>query len=89
MACGAADDFVTDFGPVFSVFFVDPDGLEGEVLVANRDAAPDTVNPPGTRAARFSSRTSLEVFSAVPGWRQPHRTWCGSAALLDWIMTRP
>ena len=32
---GAADDFVTDFGKVFSMFYVDPDGLEGEVLVAN------------------------------------------------------
>src|SRR4051812_3228353 len=57
MACGAADDFVTDFGPVFSLFFVDPDGLEGEVLVANPDAAPDVFNPPGTRANRFSSAT--------------------------------
>ena len=57
MACGAADDFVTDFGPMFSLFFVDPDGLEGEVLVANPDAEPGGVNPPGTRATRFSSRT--------------------------------
>lgn len=57
MACGAADDFVTDFGPVFSLFFVDPDGLEGEVLVANPDAVPGVVNPPGTRATRFSSTT--------------------------------
>ena len=57
MACGAADDFVTDFGPMFSLFFVDPDGLEGEVLVANPDAEPGVVNPPGTRATRFSSRT--------------------------------
>jgi catechol 2,3-dioxygenase-like lactoylglutathione lyase family enzyme len=57
MACGAADDFVTDFGPVFSLFFVDPDGLEGEVLVANPDAEPDVFNPPGTRATRFSSTT--------------------------------
>jgi catechol 2,3-dioxygenase-like lactoylglutathione lyase family enzyme len=57
MACGAADDFVTDFGPVFSLFFVDPDGLEGEVLVANPDAEPDVFNPPGTRATRFSSPT--------------------------------
>src|SRR6478735_3165493 len=38
MTCGAADDFVTDFGPYLSLFFVDPDGLEGEVLVANPDA---------------------------------------------------
>ena len=54
MSCGAADDFVTDFGPYFSVFFVDPDGLEGEVLVANPDAEPGLVNPPGTRAGRFT-----------------------------------
>lgn len=54
MARGAADDFVTDFGPVLSLFFVDPDGLEGEVLVANPDAAPGVFNPPGTRAARYS-----------------------------------
>ncbi len=54
MACGAADDFVTDFGPAFSLFFVDPDGLEGEVVVANPDAAPGVFNPPGTRASRFS-----------------------------------
>lgn len=57
MACGAADDFVTDFGQVFSLFFVDPDGLEGEVLVANPDAEPGVFNPPGTRAIRFSSPT--------------------------------
>lgn len=55
MACGAADDFVTDFGPVLSLFFVDPDGLEGEVVVANPDAEPGVFNPPGTRAARFAA----------------------------------
>lgn len=53
MACGAADDFVTDFGPVLSLFFVDPDGLEGEVVVANPDAEPGVFHPPGTRAARY------------------------------------
>lgn len=53
MARGAADDFVTDFGAVLSVFFVDPDGLEAEVLVVNPDAEPGVVNPPGTRATRF------------------------------------
>lgn len=57
MACGAADDFVTDFGPVLSLFFVDPDGLEGEVLVPNPDAVPGTNNPPGTRAARYPATT--------------------------------
>ena len=53
MARGAADSFVTDFGPVLSVFFRDPDGLEGEVCVANPDAVPGTMNPPGTPAARY------------------------------------
>ena len=53
MARGAADDFVTDFGPYLSLFFVDPDGLEGEVLVPNPDAEPGVFNPPGTRARRY------------------------------------
>ncbi len=53
IACGAADEFVTDFGPALSLFFVDPDGLEGEVLVANPDAVPGVSNPPGTPAARY------------------------------------
>jgi len=53
MARGAADDFVTDFGPILSVFFRDPDGLECEVCVANPDAIPGVGNPPGTRAARY------------------------------------
>ena len=50
---GAADDFVTDFGPELSVFFRDPDGLEGEVLVENPDAVPGVFNPPGTPAKRY------------------------------------
>jgi catechol 2,3-dioxygenase-like lactoylglutathione lyase family enzyme len=53
MECGAADDFVTDFGPVLSLFFIDPDGLEGEVLVENPDAVAGVSNPPGTPAARY------------------------------------
>jgi catechol 2,3-dioxygenase-like lactoylglutathione lyase family enzyme len=55
---GAADDFVTDFGPVLSMFFRDPDGLEGEVCVANPDAVPDANNPPGTRAARYPAENT-------------------------------
>lgn len=51
---GAADDFVTDFGPILSLFFRDPDGLEGEVCVANPDAVPGVFNPPGTPATRYS-----------------------------------
>ena len=55
MARGAADDFVTDFGPILSMFFRDPDGLECEVCVANPDWSPGSnTNPPGTRAARYS-----------------------------------
>lgn len=55
MERGAADSFVTDFGPILSVFFRDPDGLEGEVCVANPDARPGVSNPPGTPAARYVS----------------------------------
>ena len=54
MARGAADDFVTDFGPMLSLFFRDPDGLECEVCVENPDAVPGIFHGPGTRAARFS-----------------------------------
>jgi catechol 2,3-dioxygenase-like lactoylglutathione lyase family enzyme len=50
---GASDEFVTDFGPVLSVFFRDPDGLECEVCVVNPDAQPGVTNPPGTPAARY------------------------------------
>jgi catechol 2,3-dioxygenase-like lactoylglutathione lyase family enzyme len=50
---GAADEFVTDFGQELSLFFRDPDGLEGEVLVENPDAIPGVFNPPGTPAARY------------------------------------
>jgi catechol 2,3-dioxygenase-like lactoylglutathione lyase family enzyme len=55
IARGAADELVTDFGPVLSLFFRDPDGLEGEVCVPNPDAVPGQFNPPGTPAARYSS----------------------------------
>jgi catechol 2,3-dioxygenase-like lactoylglutathione lyase family enzyme len=56
MARGCNDGFVTDFGPVLSLFFVDPDGLEGEVCVTNPDAVPGVSNPPGTPAARYVGR---------------------------------
>ena len=52
---GAADDFVTDFGPILSLFFTDPDGLECEVCVDNPDAVPGCLHPPGTPAARYQS----------------------------------
>ncbi len=53
MARGASDGFVTDFGHVYSVFYRDPDGLEGEVCVPNPDAEPGRHNPPGTPARRY------------------------------------
>jgi catechol 2,3-dioxygenase-like lactoylglutathione lyase family enzyme len=55
VARGASDGFVTDFGPVLSVFFRDPDGLEAEVCVPNPDAEPGVYHPPGTPAARYSA----------------------------------
>ena len=54
MARGATDGFVTDFGPILSLFFRDPDGLECEVCIGNPDAKPGVFNPPGTPAARYS-----------------------------------
>jgi catechol 2,3-dioxygenase-like lactoylglutathione lyase family enzyme len=53
MARGATDGFVTDFGPILSLFFTDPDGLEGEVCVENPDRVAGVVNPPGTPARRY------------------------------------
>jgi catechol 2,3-dioxygenase-like lactoylglutathione lyase family enzyme len=53
MARGSCDAFVTDFGPVLSLFFRDPDGLEGEVCVTNPDAVPGVGHPPGTPARRY------------------------------------
>ena len=55
MARGVSDGFVTDFGPVLSIFFRDPDGLEAEVCVENPDAVPGVTNPPGTPAQRYHS----------------------------------
>ncbi|HEY3722953.1 MAG TPA: VOC family protein [Acidimicrobiia bacterium] len=55
MARGATDGFVTDFGPMFSLFFRDPDGLECEVCIENPDAEPGVTHPPGTPAPRWSA----------------------------------
>ncbi len=50
---GATDGFVTDFGPILSLFFIDPDGLEGEVCVTNPAAEPGVMHPPGTPASGY------------------------------------
>jgi catechol 2,3-dioxygenase-like lactoylglutathione lyase family enzyme len=55
ISCGASDGFVTDFGPILSLFFRDPDGLEAEVCVVNPDARPGVTHPPGTPAARYDT----------------------------------
>ncbi len=47
MARGANDGFVTDFGPVLSLFFIGPDGLEGEVLVGESERAARRLPPAG------------------------------------------
>jgi catechol 2,3-dioxygenase-like lactoylglutathione lyase family enzyme len=56
IARGASDGFVTDFGPVLSLFFRDPDGLECEVCVTNPDGVRGRTNPPGTQATRYQNR---------------------------------
>ena len=56
IARGASDQFVTDFGPVLSVFFRDPDGLECELCIQNPDAVSGVHNPQGTPAARYASK---------------------------------
>ena len=53
LARRSCDEFVTDFGPVLSLFFTDPDGLEAEVCVPDPDARPGVFNPPGPPATRF------------------------------------
>jgi catechol 2,3-dioxygenase-like lactoylglutathione lyase family enzyme len=56
MKFGASDGFVTDFGPILSLFFRDPDGLEGEVCVQNPAAVPGVYHPPGTPAPGYEVR---------------------------------
>jgi catechol 2,3-dioxygenase-like lactoylglutathione lyase family enzyme len=52
IAKGATDGFVTDFGRELSLFFTDPDGLEGEVLFEHRPGSTQ-INPPGTKAEGY------------------------------------
>jgi catechol 2,3-dioxygenase-like lactoylglutathione lyase family enzyme len=53
IAKGATDGFVTDFGADISLFFRDPDSLEGEVCLNRPDAKPEDCKPPGTPAAGY------------------------------------
>jgi catechol 2,3-dioxygenase-like lactoylglutathione lyase family enzyme len=53
IAKGASDRVVTEFGRKLSIFFRDPDQMEGEVLVANPDADPDDLQF-GTASQRFT-----------------------------------
>jgi catechol 2,3-dioxygenase-like lactoylglutathione lyase family enzyme len=54
IARGATDGFVTDFGIALSLFFRDPDGLEGEVCFHNPRATTADLKPPGTPAAGYT-----------------------------------
>jgi catechol 2,3-dioxygenase-like lactoylglutathione lyase family enzyme len=56
---GATNGFVTDFGPMLSLFFRDPDGLEAEVCVVNPDAEPGVHHPPGTPSLRYHAPGTL------------------------------
>jgi catechol 2,3-dioxygenase-like lactoylglutathione lyase family enzyme len=49
----ATDGFVTDFGGALSVFFRDPDGLEGEVCLHVPGVGPDDMKGPGNPAAGY------------------------------------
>ena len=53
IACGATDGFVTDFGVAISLFFIDPDGLEGEVVLDKPGTGPGDMKPPGTPAEGY------------------------------------
>ena len=53
MERGATDGFVTDFGGALSVFFRDPDGLEGEVCLHVPGVGPDDIKGPGNPAAGY------------------------------------
>lgn len=50
---GSTDGFVTDFGVAISLFFIDPDGLEGEVVLDKPGTGPDDLKPPGTPAEGY------------------------------------
>ncbi|HEY3673937.1 MAG TPA: VOC family protein [Acidimicrobiia bacterium] len=50
---GRTDGFVTDFGVGISLFFIDPDGLEGEVVLDTPGTGPADIKPPGTPAAGY------------------------------------
>ena len=54
---GATDGFVTDFGVAISLFFIDPDGLEGEVVLDTPGTGPADMKPPGTPAAGYERVT--------------------------------
>ena len=54
LAREATDGFVTDFGIALSIFYTDPDGLEGEICLHNPNATPADLKPPGTPATGYS-----------------------------------
>jgi catechol 2,3-dioxygenase-like lactoylglutathione lyase family enzyme len=55
---GASDGFVSDFGGAISVFFRDPDGLEGEVCLHNPLATAADLKGPGNPAEGYDQPAS-------------------------------
>lgn len=56
--------FVTGFGPVLSLFFVDPDGIEGEVCVPNPNTQPGVFQPAWHPLRRLRTRQ----LTRTAGW---------------------
>ena len=69
VTAGASDGFVTDFGPILSLFFRDPDGLEAEVCVPNPDAIPAS----STHRARRRGASTPSDPSGSPDLGLPRR----------------
>ena len=71
IARGAADEFVTDFGKVLSIFFRDPDGLEGEVCVDESRLGAGHVPSARARRARGTPRLSRDAPVGRPTLPRP------------------
>ena len=56
---GCTDGFVTDFGVAISLFFIDPDGLEGEVVLDKPGTGPADSSHPA-RPRRDTSASPRE-----------------------------
>ena len=60
---GATDGFVTDFGIALSLFFRDPDGLEGKCALHSPAATPVDLKPPRHPRRPTAARSTLRHVS--------------------------